>query len=369
MRLLVFHNILWSQYKSVVFEKLNAELIQKNSELLVVQTSITEETRKDLINFDVDNFPFKYNFRIISTKTLENVSRIKMLFYRLYYIFQFKPTTINLTGYNEFGTLFILILCRILSIKSIITNESISISKDKNALNFIKFYYKILLFKLTDGFFSYGIKSNTYLFKHQVDKNKIFSFLNTFDKSKFATNTQIKIIENNYLLFVGRLSEEKNVDGLILLFNRIKEQIPGYQLIIIGGGPEKENLQIMINDLALADQIKMLGSIQWEQLSTYFQHAECLILPSKSEPWGMVANEAQEKGIPVICSQVCGCSDDLIIDNYSGIIINDMNLQESDQKIVDFLINRNKLLSQKFIAKNNNIFTLNRLSMEMLRSL
>ena len=52
MKILILHNQLWSQYKSIIFENIN-NLCQKNGdELLVLQTSISEISRKDLIDFD-----------------------------------------------------------------------------------------------------------------------------------------------------------------------------------------------------------------------------------------------------------------------------------------------------------------------------
>jgi glycosyltransferase involved in cell wall biosynthesis len=225
------------------------------------------------------------------------------------------------------------------------------------------------LFQLVDGFFSYGIKSNTYLFKHHVPRKKIYSFLNTFDKSKFTIHQKPRINEGKYLLYVGRLSNEKNLTALINLFDRIKGEISEYHLIIIGNGPDRQTLQEKIKSLDLTTQIKLLGSINWEDLSIYFKHAECLILPSKFEPWGMVANEAQEMGLPVICSSACGCSNDLIIDNYTGIIFEEIITQKNDEKIVNFLQISNNLSIRNFILKNSNIFNLDRLSMEILRKI
>jgi glycosyltransferase involved in cell wall biosynthesis len=171
------------------------------------------------------------------------------------------------------------------------------------------------------------------------------------------------------LLYVGRLSEEKNLIALIHLFDRIKDRIPGCQLIIIGSGPDKQTIQEKINILDLTAKIKLLGSIKWEDLSIYFKNAKCLVLPSNFEPWGMVANEAQEMGLPVMCSDACGCSNDLIIDHYTGIIFDEIITQKNDEKIATFLQNPSDKLVQNFILKNSNIFNLERLSMEMLRKL
>ena len=100
------------------------------------------------------------------------------------------------------------------------------------------------MFLLTDGFFSYGISSNDYLFRHGVPKSKILLFLNSFDKTKFLNeNSNDSKQINNNIIFVGRLSPEKNLSSLISLFRYFKADQLDYKLIMVGDGPLKENLQ------------------------------------------------------------------------------------------------------------------------------
>lgn len=371
MKILIFHNLLWSQYKSVVFEQLDKQFNEDNtSSLLVVQTAITEHGRKDLLEFDISTFPFKYNFQLISKKALEDVNQLKIFFFKLKTFIQYKPDVVNFTGYNESSIIFLLLWCKLFNIKTIITNESISNSLKKNdSLKILKYWFKVVIFKLTDGFFSYGIQSNDFLFKHKVDKKKILSFLNTFDKSKFqVSNDRNLSIDFKFVLFVGRLSEEKNLLDLIDSFEVISKKITDLKLIIIGDGPERDTLLRQINQLNMSQKIHLLGTIKWSQLAEYYQRAKCLLLPSKSETWGMVANEAQELNLPVICSKSCGCADDLIIDNYSGLVIHDQfNSEKNNEKIIYFLENKTGKALDQFINNNKKIFNLDRLAMEMNR--
>ena len=368
MKILVFHNLLWSQYKSVIFEELNHKIsILENSKILVVQTAITEKSRIDLVDFDINTFPFDYDFKLISKKPLESVNSLWIGMVRFYYILKFKPDIINLTGYNELSTFLILIFCKFFKIKSIITNESIRNNfEHKNFIYYLKFYFKVGIFKLTDGFFSYGIKSNSYLFEHQVPKNKIYSFLNTFDKKSFLKKLSANTFDFKYFLFVGRLSEEKNISELINLFEKIKNSCPDYKLLIIGNGPDKQNLIEKIRNKNLESGIQLIGSIMWKDLSNYYANAECLILPSLIEPWGMVANESLELNTPVIATSNCGCSDDLIINNYNGLIVDDITDTKNINSIIEFIKTNKLKISKNFIANNSKIFNLERLCWEMM---
>jgi glycosyltransferase involved in cell wall biosynthesis len=220
---------------------------------------------------------------------------------------------------------------------------------------------------LTDGFFSYGINSNDYLFRHGVNKIKILLFLNSFDKTKFLNekSNDSKQINNN-IIFVGRLSPEKNLSSLISLFRYFKADQLDYKLIMVGDGPLKENLQKDILNYGL--NIDIMGSVLWDDLSELYKNSLCLILPSINETWGMVANEAIQMGVKVICSASCGCSNDLVINHYSGLVVNNFNFSKGDvtyMNILDFLTNH--VSTNSFFLKNNaSVFDSDRLVNESL---
>jgi glycosyltransferase involved in cell wall biosynthesis len=63
----------------------------------------------------------------------------------------------------------------------------------------------------------------------------------------------------------------------------------------------------------------------------YYAFAGCFLLPSWREPWGLVANEAMSAGLPLIVSNRCGCSDDLMEEGANGYVFDpDQNEQLAD---------------------------------------
>jgi glycosyltransferase involved in cell wall biosynthesis len=64
--------------------------------------------------------------------------------------------------------------------------------------------------------------------------------------------------------------------------------------------------------------VTFLGSLQDEPLSREYFGATCMVLPSMSEPWGLVVNEALSHGCPAVVSESCGCVPELVIDGVSG---------------------------------------------------
>lgn len=375
MKILILHNQLWSQYKSIIFEKINNYCLKNGDELLVLQTSICENSRKELIDFDVDKFNYKYKFILLNHTDLESTNSFITTFKWIKNILIFKPSVINLTGYSEIGTILILLISKLLNIKTVITNESIY--NYRFSSNFIpsqiKKLYKVIIFNLTDYFFSYGINSNDFLFRHKVKKGKILSFFNAFDSERFdnSRNNYLNNISNNdfFFLFVGRISFEKNLDYLIELAIFLKNKNSNIKIKIIGNGPDIDNLKAKIQLFKL-NNIQLLGSIKWDKLGEFYSKSLALILPSYFEPWGMVANEAFFCKTPVICSSFCGCADDLVINNFNGIVIPYSSLFEK-AKDFNLLIDNVYELREKFtqnIELTNRIFDVNRLSSELYLS-
>jgi len=372
MKILILHNQLWSQYKSIVFENINNLCRKNGDELLVLQTSISETSRKDLIDFDINNFNYRYNFILLNNKYLESTNSLYTTFKWLKYILIYKPDVINLTGYSELGTLFVLLITKILNIKTIITNESVfqKHSANFNLLFYIKKKYKNILFSLTDYFFSYGINSNDFLFRHKVHKSKILSFLNSFDSERLKSLSEIyNKKDDQYFLFVGRISFEKNIDFLIQLAIKLKEANSNILIKIIGSGPELDRLNSEIRFLNL-NNILLIGSIKWENLGEYYSKSLGLILPSFFEPWGMVANEAFFYNTPVICSRFCGCAGDLVINNFNGLVLEDYSLTNTNNNL-EIFINHFLHFRDKFVDNiklTNRIFEPERLSNDLYQS-
>ena len=119
----------------------------------------------------------------------------------------------------------------------------------------------------------------------------------------------------NVLLFVGRLSSEKNIPMAIEAFLQV--QRPDYKFVIVGSGPEEEGLrQKYGNEKA----VMFAGRYEGDALYAWYNVAQVLILPSIREPFGAVTNEALMSGCWVLLSEVAG-SGCLINENENGNFI------------------------------------------------
>ena len=73
-------------------------------------------------------------------------------------------------------------------------------------------------------------------------------------------------------------------------------------------------------------------------------------MPSRSEPWGLVINEAMAAGNAIIASDKVGSATDLVIDNYNGKVFQSENVEDLEKKINYFIKNPSKI---NFFKKNS----------------
>ena len=118
-------------------------------------------------------------------------------------------------------------------------------------------------------------------------------------------------------LFIGRLSKEKNIDILINLFNNLND----YKLTIIGTGPLGQELRNNAQK-----NIIFKGVISNQNLKEHFEVNDIILLPSISETWGLVVEEALYFGMPAIVNDNCGVSE-LIKYGVNGYTLNFRNIE------------------------------------------
>lgn len=127
------------------------------------------------------------------------------------------------------------------------------------------------------------------------------------------------------LLFIGRLVENKGVSGLIEAFVSISHEFPDAELVIVGDGPLRSQLEKQASGARVC--VQFTGALQGDQLKQQLDQARIFCLPSitvengESEGFGLVLLEAQASGVPVITSSV-GAKDAGLLDGETGFYIN-----------------------------------------------
>lgn len=113
-------------------------------------------------------------------------------------------------------------------------------------------------------------------------------------------------LEGFLLVTVGRLVPWKGFRMLLELVPKLLEVVPGAKLIIIGDGPEKQQLESMITNYKLKDTVLLIGSISKDKLAVYLSAADIFLLNTGYEGFSHQLIEAMAMGIPVITTDAGG---------------------------------------------------------------
>jgi 1,2-diacylglycerol 3-alpha-glucosyltransferase len=179
-----------------------------------------------------------------------------------------------------------------------------------------------------DGVFIPGVRSQEYFASMGFPPARIWRGVAVVDNDYFADQAanvrlnqdrvrQALGLPGRYFLCVARLSPEKNLVRLISAFDNYRRQGGSWQLVFVGSGPQEEQLRSLAADMAGAS-IQFAGWRQYPDLPAYYALASCLVLPSLSEPWGLVVNEAMACGLPILVSRKCGCQPELCWRGING---------------------------------------------------
>jgi len=114
-------------------------------------------------------------------------------------------------------------------------------------------------------------------------------------------------------LFVGKLDAVKRPLDLVRGMARVG---PGGRLLVVGAGPLEQACRDEAE--ALGVRVSWVGLLNQTELGAAYAAADCLVLPSASESWGLVVNEALATGLPCVVSDQVGCAPDLVLPGRTG---------------------------------------------------
>lgn len=132
-------------------------------------------------------------------------------------------------------------------------------------------------------------------------------------------------LPRSYFLASARFVPKKNLHRLLEAYTAYRlesrDQNPNFQpwdLILLGDGPLRKELESLRLDLGIAEFAHMPGFKQYADLPAYYGNAGAFVHASTTEQWGLVVNEAMASGLPVLVSKKCGCSEDLVSNGVNG---------------------------------------------------
>jgi glycosyltransferase involved in cell wall biosynthesis len=127
-------------------------------------------------------------------------------------------------------------------------------------------------------------------------------------------------INTRYVISVAAFVRKKAHDVLLRAFRRVADVHPDLQLVLLAGhGPEHESVLDLIQTLKLEDRIRIHVDVPHDQIWTWLSHAECFVLASRDEPFGIAVLEAAMARAPVVATRVGGVPE-FLHDGVHGLL-------------------------------------------------
>jgi glycosyltransferase involved in cell wall biosynthesis len=242
----------------------------------------------------------------------------------------FSPEAIVCGGYNYVASWQALMWARRHQVRFVLWSESNAqdARSQRKAVEFLKTQFR----KRCDGFVVPGQSAGEYLRLLGAPAECVFTAPNAVDNNFFAAQTeevrrQPEAFRKRYclpprfFLFVGRLVPEKGVFNLLEAYAKLESNLRSeVGLVFAGDGVAREKLAQQAKRIA-PGSVSFPGFAQREDLADLYALAEALVLPTHSDPWGLVVNEAMACGLPIIVSGVAGCAADLVEDGWNGYVV------------------------------------------------
>jgi len=171
-----------------------------------------------------------------------------------------------------------------------------------------------------------GTRSADYLASLGLGRDRLFTAWDVVDNAYFAKEAQrirdAAPAAEPYFLTVARFVPKKNLAGLLRAYAQYVTTAgeTAWPLVLSGDGELRAQLGEQVEMEGLAQCVRFAGFVQYGQLPELYAGAGAFILPSLSDQWGLVVNEAMASGLPVLVSERCGCVPDLLMAGENGLV-------------------------------------------------
>lgn len=156
----------------------------------------------------------------------------------------------------------------------------------------------------------------TIIKQYGIDPNKVEVVHNGIDLDEYKHNgapqaTLVKLKDAGYkiVLFVGRFTMQKGPEYFLKAAKKVLEQEQHVKFVMAGSGDMEQKIIEMTASLGIGDKVVLPGFIRGNDLRSLYSQADIFVMPSISEPFGLVALEAVANNTPVIVSKQSGAAE------------------------------------------------------------
>lgn len=249
------------------------------------------------------------------------------------------------------------------------------ISKEERAKKLAKLYSKFSVRgaeelivptqKVAELMQRYGVKPDINVIPTGIDLGRFRTRDNEAEKGKLKAELGIPQ-ENKIVIYLGRVSEEKNIDEVMNYLDRYMDMQSNITFLVVGDGPYRAALEKNARNLDHRKQMIFAGAKPWDEITHYYQLADVFVSASTSETQGLTYIEALASGVPIVARRD-PCLDGVLLQGVNGYEFDDeksfvYGIEQIlwNEKHIDYRKNASESVEQfsteKFAARVENIY-------------
>lgn len=174
-------------------------------------------------------------------------------------------------------------------------------------------------------------------YKNKLENTKVLFIPNTIDNIPKYKKKKI----NNFLISVGRMSQEKGFIDLLYVMKEITKNNNKVKLILVGDGNQKNEIVQKIKELKLEKNIILTGLLTSEEVYYYLKKSSVYVMSSYTESFGIVLLEAMANGLPCVAFDSASGAK-FLLKHKKGILIKDRSIKKMAAEILNLLEDNNR---------------------------
>ena len=196
----------------------------------------------------------------------------------------------------------------------------------------------------------YNIKKDIEVIPTGIDVKRFYLTKALKEKSQ-AIKKQYKIKDDDFIIgSVGRVAKEKSFDKIIKNLEDIIKQNNKIKFMLVGDGPNLDNLKKLVKSLKLENYVIFTGLVEYNDMPAYYNTFDVMVSYSTTETQGLTVIEGLAASLPTVCINDSSFRE-MVQNNYNGYLFN--NGEEFKKYILNLSYNKELYKTMSMNAKNS----------------
>ncbi|MFV0289275.1 MAG: glycosyltransferase family 4 protein [Mangrovibacterium sp.] len=154
-----------------------------------------------------------------------------------------------------------------------------------------------------------NLTRNIVINKYGIDPNKVTTVYNAVEPVEQKESTVKKGVDEKIVTFLGRLTMQKGPEYFVEAAKMVLNKMDNVRFVMAGNGDMMDAMIQRAAELKISDKFNFTGFLKGDDVFNMFRQSDVFVMPSVSEPFGIVPLEAMQTNVPVIISYQSGCAE------------------------------------------------------------